>query len=61
MLDLEYFLMVISALTLVASITFFFWFIKTLNYIKVLLAQMRDYNEWTYNLIVNINKHIDKK
>lgn len=61
MLDLEYFLMIISALTLVALITFILWFIKTLNYIKVLLAQMRDYNEWTYNLIVNINKHIDKK
>ena len=60
MLDLEYILPVISVLTLAVSITFILWFIKTLNYIKVLLAQMRDYNEWTYNLIVNINKHVNK-
>ena len=61
MLDYEDILMIISIVALVASVTFIFWFIRVLNDIRVLLSQIKDLNEWTYNVTVNINKHIDKK
>ena len=61
MLDYKDILMIISIVALVASVTFIFWFIRVLNDIRALLFKIKDLNEWTYNLIVNINKHIDKK
>lgn len=60
MFDYEYILMVVSIIALVASVTFIFWFIRVLNDIRALLFKIKDLNEWTYNLTVNINKNIDK-
>lgn len=60
MFDYEEILTIVSIIVLLASVTFIFWFIRVLNDIRALLFKIKDFNEWTYNLTVNINKNTVK-
>lgn len=61
MFDYEDILLIVAIITLVASVAFIFWFIRVLNDIRALLFKIKDLNEWTYNLTVNINKMFKSK